>query len=319
MKTFFKFCSALLVVFISLSFSNTVLAAKAYKQCVTGLFGVGYVATVKWYDPKKIKIKNGRVTGFDKALVQTKKVAVFETKCLKSKKAHYITIQANGNNETSWFIASASAATIGIGGVALCSTAAAAIAPVCAEVVVGAAMTSVGLIREALPDPGIFWQGYAKRVEISGTVFNAKGKITKRVKGMTESYKLSLYCPKGFKNAKTSSKFTFEFYNGSTKVGTQTKPISCKYKAKGVSFPSTKITEVRVSTNGDDAAWIDYAVLSGYWSGKVKTWGKKGGKGYCLSTDKKDGKSWKKKKKIDKQGCAHKFKFSVRDGVSGYF
>jgi hypothetical protein len=43
-----------------------------------------------------------------------------------------------------------------------------------------------------------------------------------------------------------------------------------------------------------------------------------GGKGWCLFTDPKDGKSWVKSKKVDKR-CYRKFKFNIaKKKVYGY-
>tara|TARA_R110002072_G_scaffold19156_2_gene71390 strand:- start:1510 stop:2106 length:597 start_codon:yes stop_codon:yes gene_type:complete len=55
------------------------------------------------------------------------------------------------------------------------------------------------------------------------------------------------------------------------------------------------IDEVRVIAHGDNALFIDQAVLARNISETIKIawWGRDGGKGWCLSTDTKDGAGWK--------------------------
>jgi len=78
------------------------------------------------------------------------------------------------------------------------------------------------------------------------------------------------------------------------------------------------MTHFYISTSGDNALWLDYLKLYGQWTGKIAHFGRTGGKGWCLSTDPKDGKSWVKSKKVDKR-CYRKFKFNiVKKKVYGY-
>ena len=74
------------------------------------------------------------------------------------------------------------------------------------------------------------------------------------------------------------------------------------------------VTHVVLQTNGDDGFWMDEVYLDlddGINDRTIKGWGQDGGKGYCLSTDPKDGTTaWKSR--VD--GCHKAIKFDVKSG-----
>lgn len=73
------------------------------------------------------------------------------------------------------------------------------------------------------------------------------------------------------------------------------------------------MTSVVLSTDGDDAFWIDQLSLQGGLGGHGH-WGVNGEKGYCLSTDPKDADgSWKSV--VGATGCRPRLEFFVGGGV----
>lgn len=85
-------------------------------------------------------------------------------------------------------------------------------------------------------------------------------------------------------------------------------------KSRIYSDQNTPITHVVLQTNGNDGFWMDEVYLdldNGINDKTIKRWGRDGGKGYCLSTDPKDGKgAWKGR--VD--GCHKAIKFDVKSG-----
>ena len=151
-------------------------------------------------------------------------------------------------------------------------------------------------------------------VEIKGTVWKPKYKITKRLTGLREQNELYVNCS-GAKNSGTKNILKIEFFSGKTSLGKKSK-TGCSKSFRKWSNPTRKMTHFTITTTGHDAAWFDYVKLNAQWSGRIAKWGRKGGKGYCLSTDPKDAKPWGKK--VDKS-CYRKFKFVVSTGkVSAY-
>ncbi len=106
-------------------------------------------------------------------------------------------------------------------------------------------------------------------------------------------------CHSDIDNEGTGNKITVEFMNGSEVVKKSEKngiPVNCIMPdAEFICYTSTKITAVRVSTNGDDGFYIDELAI--YKDGdKVKQHGGDNGGGWCLSTDPSDAHgSWKGK------------------------
>ena len=296
----------------------SVVEAATYKQCVKGKFGVGYVAKVKWYDSTKIKL-NGKKLVLPTPS-RTRNVAVTENDCYSSSKPHFMTVEAIGNEAASHVIAGISGTLTGIAGVGLCIGIGVAGAPSatgpCAELAIDGAILAGTAIKAALPDPGIFFKGYAKQIELTGTVWNPKAKITSRLNGINETNVATALCL-GLKNAGTKDKLTFEFFEGKKSLGKSTS-TGCNTAVSAGSAATKKMTHFYISTSGEDATWLDFVKLSGQWSGEIADWGRIGGKGYCLSTDPKDGSSWIKANKIDKRGCYKKFRFDVaKKTVSG--
>lgn len=303
----------------------TTAYAKTYKQCVSGEFGVGYVADVKWYDASKVQFNsNKNVVSLPEPL-QRSKVAVFENDCYTSSKPTYMTIRAMGNENASLVTAGAAGVLTGGGLGGLCLVyASPAAAKGCIEGSIEAGKLVGGAVKYALPgDKGVFWQGTALQVELHGTVWNPEAVVTKRIKGLMESNAFAFSCngflePKLGDNAGTKSKLTMEFFSESETLGT-TEAEGCFLSALAISMPTKKVTHVDVTAHGDDALWIDYATLYADIAGKIEQWGAPGGKGYCLSTDPDDASSWKSHNLIDKKGCFRKVRFDVASGdVSGY-
>lgn len=296
--------------------------AKTYKQCVKGVTGIGYVAKVKWYDASKIKFTKDKID-LPKAS-KTKNVAVWEEECHSSSKPHFMTIEAKGNDAASTVVGVAVGITAGVAGIGLCAgvfvaTAGAAsgvMAP-CVEIAIGGGTLAGEEVYAALPDPGIFFQGFAEKVEIKGTVWKPKYEITKRLKGIREPNEIVASCF-GVKDAGTKDTITIEFFEGKNSLG-KTTQVGCK-NATGLptkdnsierwSRSTSKMTRFTIETSGTDALWLDYVILNGQWSGKIAQWGRAKGMGWCLSRDASDAKSWVKLKKVDKT-CYRKYKFDV--------
>lgn len=293
--------------------------AKTYKQCVKGITGLGFVARVKWYDAAKIKLK-GNELDLPKAS-KTKKVAVWETECYSSSKPQFITIEAIGNETASTVVGAVVGVATGVAGVGLCiggvavtGVASSVVAP-CVELAIGGATLVGETVTASLPDPGIFYKGYAKEVELWGTVWKPKSEISKRLSGLPEQNRLFAPCF-GVKNAGTKDTLTIEFFEGNTSLGKVTQD-GCDPKTFAQmltesihhwSRSTKKMTRFTNETAGEDALWIDYLTLHGQWSGKIAQWGKGGGKGYCLSKDPKDARPWGSK--VGKS-CYRKFRFDV--------
>lgn len=85
---------------------------------------------------------------------------------------------------------------------------------------------------------------------------------------------------------------------------------------------SEQVDEVRVIAHGKDAFFIDHAQLA-YYSPSFHSrarWGRNSGKGWCLSTDKNDGGSWKDQ--MTSSGCQPCWQFKLvakKIGTSGLY
>lgn len=295
--------------------------AKTFKQCVKGVTGIGYVARVKWYDASKIKFTKNKIDL--PTASKTKNVAVWEEECHSSSKPHFMTIEATGNKTASTVVGAAVGITAGVAGVGLCIGAvaatgvAASVVGPCVEIAIGGATIAGEEVTAALPDPGIFFQGFAEKVEIKGTVWKPKYEITKRLKGIREPNQVYASCW-GVPDAGTKDTITIEFFEGKSSLG-KTTQVGCK-NTTGLPTPistiqlwsrsTKKMTRFTIETSGTDALYLDWVGLNGQWSGNIAQWGKGGGKGWCLSRDASDAESWLKIKKIDKT-CYRKFKFDV--------
>jgi len=183
---------------------------------VKGITGVGYVAKVKWYDATKIKLK-GKKLDLPKAS-KTKRVAVWESNCYSSSKPHFMTIEVIGNEVASHLVAGVA----GVVGVGLCVGVGVAGAPsaaaLCAKLAIDGAVLAGTAVKAALPDPGIFFKGYAKQIEITGTVWNPTAEITKRLKDINEPNKIYARCT-GVGSSGTTNVLTIEFFAGKKSLG----------------------------------------------------------------------------------------------------
>lgn len=117
-------------------------------------------------------------------------------------------------------------------------------------------------------------------------------------------------------NENTKNKVTVEFWAGFKKLSSSTKVPSSTtkdtYWTYAAAPSSSVVTHIMVRTNGSDAMYIDKAYLKV--SGQSQTWGKDGGKGWCLSTDPKDAKgSWKSY--IGEGGCQSSVQFNLSSKV----
>lgn len=120
------------------------------------------------------------------------------------------------------------------------------------------------------------------------------------------------------KSESTKNTVTAEFYVRKQFEGSQTTKLNCDQKNlisepfKGATLDiliSREVTEIRLFANGEDALFID-RVEWGYHNPdyiEVMKWGRDNGQGWCLSTDKKDGKSWTKQ--MTSVGCQPCWRF----------
>lgn len=78
-------------------------------------------------------------------------------------------------------------------------------------------------------------------------------------------------------------------------VGNVSSPISCSTEDSiiltKVGMDISEISEVKITTSGDDTFWIDRMSLLIGVNQVVKTWGTDNNVGYCVSTDSADGAS----------------------------
>jgi hypothetical protein len=295
----------LLVVAGSLA-SGATMAAE-YQTCVTGMFGLGYVAEVKHQNP---------ITG--KISEKYSNVAVGETKCHTFSVPHIANIKVRGAGFASQVtsVSGMLAAGIMTGGACIAATAVAGGVGLCSPLIQGVMGTTYGLIHKATQDPGTFYSGVAKRIELRGITWDPSAEAVEYFnrKNHPESFSMQLQCS-GVDGASTKSNITVKFHHKG-KVVSESTARGCHGDDRFISEKTTSIDKVTVRTDGGDAMWIDYAILSAATKGKPVQWGGRGNKGYCLSTDRKDAEAWKKK--IDKRGCFVELDFMPNHGVTGH-
>ena len=118
-------------------------------------------------------------------------------------------------------------------------------------------------------------------------------------------------CHSDLSNTGTKNKITVEFWSGNKFVGSRTKHkgISDRCNSSDEKFTyktNKKITSVVVKTNGTDAFFIDELYLYKN-SKKKKKHGSDNGRGWCLSKDKNDAKSWMNNTKKCKSQITFKY------------
>ncbi|MEM7491902.1 MAG: hypothetical protein AAF296_00885 [Pseudomonadota bacterium] len=117
----------------------------------------------------------------------------------------------------------------------------------------------------------------------------------------------------GIDNEDTSNRITVHFYSGNRHVGSRYKNgVRCPSIGADPSFniqSEWQITHIEVSTNGDNAFYIDELRIFQN-NKKIEHAGKDNGRGWCLSTDTGDGNgSWKNF--VSKSGCKASHKFTI--------
>lgn len=149
------------------------------KQCVKAIFGVGYAARVRWYDPlnvmldpatKKLSIRPGA------APEQNEKISVLQTSCIQRQRkmvAQVTVLGAEFANEAVTIAASTALAVafVGADAVICVGTAGAGCGPAIAVTgaLAGGAISAVGA---SLPDAKeTFYVGSPGKLEIGGTVW----------------------------------------------------------------------------------------------------------------------------------------------------
>jgi hypothetical protein len=128
-----------------------------------------------------------------------------------------------------------------------------------------------------------------------------------------KDFKVEVDCyDSSMENEDTNDKITATFFDGSKNLGSKTLSDDCGWDVDGDAGITAKgyVTDIVLKTNGSDGFWMDHV---DYFMNKdmKKRWGGDGGKGFCLSTDPKDGtRSWKNK--VD--GCYKAIRFNVKSG-----
>ena len=152
------------------------LLASTGKQCVKAVFGVGYVAKVRWYDPlmvnldpvtKSLSLRQGA------RAVQTDNIAVLGTSCVKRNSRMFAQVSVVGGKFANSAITLATGTVVGIGGAVACVGTAGAACPAAAAAVTGV----VSAASLALPDAKeTFYLGSPGKLEVTGTVWNPSSK-----------------------------------------------------------------------------------------------------------------------------------------------
>jgi len=168
---------------IGSSLSNQLLKSTG-RQCVKAVFGVGYVAKVRWYDPthvimepvtKSLSLRSGA------SAVKTENIAVLGTSCIQNSKRMFAQVSVIGGKFANSAITIAAGTVVAIGsgvaGAVVCVGTVGAGCPAAAAAIGAAVSGTVTAASLALPDAKTtFYLGTPGKLEVSGTVWNASAK-----------------------------------------------------------------------------------------------------------------------------------------------
>ena len=160
------------------------MLASPGKQCVKARFGIGYVARVRWYEPRDviyeptsqaISVRPGASTYKDE------KIAVLQTSCVQTRYKMVAQVSVVGgdiaNEAITLAAGTAVAVSTGVAGAFVCVGTAGTACPAAVAGVSAAVSGAVSAAAMALPDAkATFYIGAPGKLELSGTVWNPRYK-----------------------------------------------------------------------------------------------------------------------------------------------
>lgn len=156
------------------------ILASPGKQCVKAVFGVGYAAKVRWYEPQNViydPVTEGISLRPNAKTYKTENIAVLQTSCVESEKKMVAQVSVVGGEIANQSIALAAGTAVavasGVAGAVGCVGTAGAGCPAAAAGIGAAVSGAVSAASMALPDSkGTFYLGSPGKLEISGTVWS---------------------------------------------------------------------------------------------------------------------------------------------------
>lgn len=155
------------------------ILASPGKQCVKAKFGIGYAATVRWYEPQNVEYtpKTGALNITPGASAyKTEKIAVLQTSCVQTNKKMVAQISVIGGDIANEAITLAAGTAVAVGsgvaGAFVCVGTVGAGCPAAVAGVSAAVGGSVSAVGMALPDAkDTFYIGSPGKLELAGTVW----------------------------------------------------------------------------------------------------------------------------------------------------
>ena len=143
-------------------------------QCVKSVAGVGYSATVEWYEPGTYsddKIRLGSV-------VKSEPIPVGMSSCYTSRTRMFAAVRMIGKDVASSAVALSSGVVVLVGSTSACLVATGGVGSgACGALGEGAFDLTVGAVALALPNPDeVIYTGAPSMVELGGAVWNPSAK-----------------------------------------------------------------------------------------------------------------------------------------------